>query len=59
MSGTHSKDSMIEYELEEIIRKLLPYARNEAAGLADVDEDKHANKAWRIIRKAEKLIGES
>lgn len=43
-------------ELLKALNAILPYAENEAAGLADIDESKLANKAWKEIDKAKDAI---
>jgi hypothetical protein len=43
-------------KLEEALKSVLPYAENEAAGLADVDEPEFADQAWDIIENAKRLL---
>lgn len=43
-------------ELLEALKALLPYAENEAAGLADIDEPELADMAWGVIDIAKSAI---
>lgn len=55
----HIKDYILITILKEFktaLQDVIPYAQQEAASLADVDEPELADKAWDVIDKANKLL---